>query len=358
MTVCDNIRSLSIAISRQGCVIDSVTNSFNWTEGDTFSTLDHLSVSGYGWVPDKKYNDLFGEEIRSASLPAWKAAMDWCKLKSLDVARPPREFLDTFHGELHSLESFKLRPAWRNGWEETLCDFDQNATTLREAYTRFIKALPPLKELSISGMGALLNMTEILQVHGATLQTLSIHEYEHDCRSDLNKTWTRPTLSVSELDAINKLAPQLQHLELDVPRDKDWPWESLIQISKLQELVSVTLWFDLEDSREQTSVSGCYGAPEECTFNIAQEPQLTSESAVKIYQALRAGQEVQQLERATLKSGDSEKHQGGGLHYELKWYRDYAPVTFECKSLLKGEECLGQGRGRFETYNGFDLSDY
>jgi hypothetical protein len=353
MTTCDNIRSLSIAISRSGYVVSSAINSFNWTAGDKFSSLEHLKISGYGWVNlevSRRRSGFLQEPLRPESLAAWKEAMDWSKLKRLDIARPPREFLDSFHGELLSLRSFKLRPAWSNGGSEsTFCEFDRNATELREAYLEFIKALPPLKELSIGGMGEILNITEILKVHGSSIHNLTVHELETDCRSDANKTWIRPTLGTSDLEALQILAPNLQHLELDIHRSQTWPWDALAQISQLQELVSVTLNFGVEDP-QQATLPECHGMPIECTSEAVKGPQLDQEVALKIFQALRAGQKVQQLERATLRAGDEKEHGRNGIHAP-EGKMSYTPVTFLCKSLLKGEECE-QDRGSSYKYYG------
>ena len=63
----------------------------------------------------------------------------------------------------------------------TLCEFDEAAHRLREDWTSFIVALPPLYPLDVNGMGQALGMKRILVSHGSRLKQLKVHEQERDC---------------------------------------------------------------------------------------------------------------------------------------------------------------------------------
>lgn len=336
MTRCDNIRSLSISIHQQGCVIESIIDSFDWKVGDKFSQLDELKLSGYGWVNERRF---LSERPRPRSTIAWKEVMDWSKLRKLDIDRPPDEFLEAFRGHLTGLESFKIRPRlgfW--GSENTFCSFCQNSTELRQNYTAFIKDLPPLRELSISGMGELLNVTDLLQRHGQTMENLTIHEFERDCRPCGNTTWGRPTLSIDELQSINDLAPNLKSLELDIYRRWDWPHRIFNVLSQFQNLESLTLWFDLEDPYEQTKPKLCY-RQQNCVMNVPMEPFLDKKTALMIFRELKAAQQSQKLTSVILYTGDVNRRRGSGYGMGPQFREEYFPTKFECRTLNKTMEC-------------------
>lgn len=106
--------------------------------------------------------------------------MDWNKMKRLNIDRPPKHFLDTFHGQLNGLDSLEIR-LWHVWGEQTYCDFDEAAEQLRGNHISFIAALNPLRDLTISGIGHPLELAPILKAHGQSLKTLSLHEYKQDC---------------------------------------------------------------------------------------------------------------------------------------------------------------------------------
>lgn len=98
-------------------------------------------------------------------------------------------------------------------------------------------------------MGQLLNLTPILETHGASLEQLSIHEFESDCTyATCNATWTRPGLSVSEIEELNSAAPNLQSLTLDgYRRANRWPVSMFNALSAFPNLAQLTIYFTLED---------------------------------------------------------------------------------------------------------------
>lgn len=341
LVTCPNIRSLSLSLSQGGCVIEDRRRSFSWKRGDRFPRLENLSLSGYDW--DDRVNSR-----AQSNAEYWRASMDWSKLKRLDFSLPSNLFLDTFRSELGGLESLVLRHRlgfW--GDEETLCGFDATAEALRQNYTSFIAALPPLHELSISGMGQPLNMTPILETHGASLEKLSIHEFEHDCRYETgNATWVRPVLSVLEVEEIILLAPNLKELTLDVYRSSNkWPISMLKTLSKFPHLARLTINFNLEDPRRSRYAKKCYvnewARDEYCSINELMEPQLNQTTASEIFHTIQQYQTGTKLQNVTFFAGDFGRREGGGMrlipHYEWN-----TPIRYDCwmeESIIK---CIGQ----------------
>ena len=372
---CQNARSVSLSISQGGCLIDDDPFSFPWRAGDRLPDLENLTLSGYDWEP---WVSPWSEHSRPSSARAWKNAMDWGKLKRLDIDRPPNSFLEAFHGELSDLESLVLRPRWAFwGDEVTLCSFNEDGNELRQNYTSFITALPPLRELSISGMGELLNLTPILETHGTSLEKLKIHELEHDCTYETgNSTWTRPSLTVAEIKQLNAAAPNLQSLTLDVYRsNNDWPITILKALSAFPNLSHLTLSFDLEDPQHRRYTKECWthgsGRDKYCMVNELMLPLLNQTSAIEIFQSLRREQRETMpgndnntiinklLEKLTVSAGDYGRQTGGGLR--LTEHCDYPrPVRYEC--WIKGEErevCEGRAGINYKAagYCGYEDMD-
>ncbi|KAJ9666605.1 hypothetical protein H2201_003264 [Coniosporium apollinis] len=342
---CPNVRSLSLSIRQGGCVIGNDLFAFNWKEGDVFPPLQNLTLSGYDW-------DAQGRNGRS-NVQSWKKAMDWSQLKRLDIDLPPRSFLEAFGGQLHGLESFTLRPKWSFwGDEVTLCGFDNATNQLRKNYTSFITTLPSLRELSISGMGELLNMTPILSQHGASLERLSIHEFERDCNyATGNATWTRPFLSIPDIEEIKRSAPYLQSLTLDIYRSANrWPTATLKALSTFPNLTDLTINFDLEDPWRTKYAEHCMvreeARDEYCGVNELMRPYLNKTTVTDIFQRLRrfgghdgAKSNIQTL---TLYAGDHGRQEGGGLRIPFH-YEHPKPIKFKCWVDGNGtEECNGR----------------
>jgi hypothetical protein len=341
LVTCPNIRSLSLSLSQGSCVIEDTQRSFRWRKGDHFPRLENLTLSGYDW--DSRVN-----RRKPSNAEHWRESMDWSKLKRLDLSLPSNSFLDTFRGELGGLESLVLRHElgfW--GDEDTLCGFDATAEALRQNYTSFIAGLPPLHELSISGVGQLLNMTPILKTHGSSLKKLNIHEFEYDCRYETgNATWVRPVLSVSEVEEIIFAAPNLKDLTLDVYRSSNkWPISMLKTLSKFPHLARLTINFNLEDPRRSRFAKKCYVngwvRDEYCNIHELMEPQLNQTTASEIFHTIQKYQAGTKLQNITFFAGDFGRRDGGGLrlipHYE--WNR---PVRYDCWMEENIIKCTGQ----------------
>lgn len=347
LVLCSNIRSLSLALRQGNCLIGDTGRSFGWKKGDRFPPLESLTLTGYDW-------NFRVNSRQSSNAEQWRASMDWSKLKRLGLSRPPNSFLETFRGELDGLDSLTLRHQsgfW--GDEETLCAFDATTEELRQNYSSFIASLPPLRELSISGIGRPLNLTPILEIHGATLEKLSIHEFEHDCRYETgNATWVRPVLSVSEIEEIRLSAPNLRELTLDVYRSSNkWPNAILKALSKFPLLTQLTMNFNLEDLNKSRHAERCFvrgwARDDYCIVQELMEPQLNHTTAEEIFHTLRQYQPDTKLQNVTVSAGDFERREGGGLR--MSFHDDEnKPVRYDCWIQEGIIECARQLHPHFD----------
>lgn len=346
LVVCTNVRSLSLTISQGGCEIDNTNpRSFKFRSGDTFPHLENLRISGYDW--DSRKTTSWWTQ-RPSSLQAWRVAMDWSRLEHLDIDLPPISFLEAFSGpnQLGGLESLVLRPKldfWGN--DNTLCGSDENTEQLRQNYTSFIATLPPLRGLSIGGMGRSLDLGPILEAHGGSLKSLSLHEHESDCIHDTeNEARTRPTLNVTQLRYLSKAAPHLEAMTLDLHLiEGEWPAATFEALSAFENLRDLTLHFDLGDHSRMKPVKRCVisrGAGF-CTVPELMQPVLDQDAAQQIFLKIRGAQPGKKLQHVTLYAGDYGREEGGGLRV-VAHYEHNRPVKFDCNVEEDGVEiCEG-----------------
>ena len=359
---CLNVRSLSLSISQGGCGVEDDPWSFNWRKRHRFPTLENLTISGYDWDSQQVS---FRKGQRPVSTQAWKAAMDWSKLKRLDLSRPSASFLKAFHDELSSLQSLVLRPEkgfW--GDEMTLCDFDEAGNKLRQDWISFIVALPPLHQLKISGMGKMPNITQILAAHGQTLRKLKIHDHERDCMYETgNSSWTRQAFDVAQIEELRLGASNLELLTIDVWRGVNgWPVSALNALSKFPKLSHLKLHFNLEDPWHNRLAEDYYlhqipGLVEQhCLISELMQPLLNREAAKKIFQSLRRDQSSGRLRTLTLYAGDYGRTEGGGLRVPFQDDQN-KPVRYDCWVEKHGLEVCNERKlyGHYEFGRAVDV---
>ncbi len=357
---CTDVLSLNLKIFQGGCVVDDGNPwSFNFRKSDTFPHLESLTLSGYDW--DSRKTTWWWAQVPS-NLESWRLAMDWTRLKRLDIDLPPNSFLEAFSkpNQLAGLESLVLRPrldVW--GDENTLCGSDEDIEQLRQNYTSFITNLPPLRELSIGGMGRSLDLGPILKAHGGSLKNLSLHEYESDCVHDTqNETRTRPPMNVTQLQYISKAAPHLQTMTVDLHRSgAEWPAATIKALSTFENLRDLTRYFDLEDYSKMRPVEMCAinRSHGRCTVPELMQPVLNQETAQRIFRQIRSVQPGKKLQHVTLYAGDYGREEGGGLR--IVAHREHnRPVKFDCRVEKDVEVCEGWF-GRTVDDFPFDPSD-
>ena len=98
LIACPNVRKLDLKIERGGCVIDNEENktqSFSFQPRDRFPDLEELTPSGYHW----DYRPMTWWNYHPPSnVESWRVALDWSRLKRLDLDIPPPSFIKAFHG--------------------------------------------------------------------------------------------------------------------------------------------------------------------------------------------------------------------------------------------------------------------
>lgn len=344
MRRCDDVRELRVSMHQGGCVIQSDRRSFDWQPGDTFpSRLESLTLSGYDWDQPTPSG--------LSAAQAWASAMDWAHLKRLDITRPSESFVAALAGRLSGLESLTIRPAWHFwGDELTFCRFDANATATRRRYVDFIASMPPLRELSIAGMGELLELDPILAVHGQTLRRLSIHEFERDCAfGERNSSWTRPVLNAAQLQRVNEAAPHLESLALDLDRSGAMPDSELELLSTFPSLRELTLHFALEDPGRSYVSKRCAATREHaakyCNQHYLMEPRLNVSTAADILGAVRGSgrSDGGGVAKLVVTVGDYNRREGGGMRVHFL-FDPNEPSRFECDWDITGNaRCAGSG---------------
>ncbi|KAI4281515.1 MAG: hypothetical protein L6R38_003641 [Xanthoria sp. 2 TBL-2021] len=249
----------------------------------------------------------------------------------------------TMKGQLTGLRSLIFRPQWGYwGDEETLCIFDSEAQEMRNAYVSFIAGLPPLRNLSISGTGELLDMEPILLKHEHTLRSLAIHEFERDCAYQTgNKTRTRPTMGVEELRHLKSAVPNVDSLTLDLHREHGhWPTETLNVLSTFDNLIDLTVHINLEDPTRMTHADPCWAGPDSCMLPRLMEPRIDLGAAHFIFRNLRQRQHERRLQYFRLVAGDYARREGGGMRFSP--YDPDKPVMYRCRVEGNGTEfCMG-----------------
>ena len=242
--------------------------AFDFGANTRFPDLKSLSLSQYDWnyTQPSRSGFLFAGQPRP-NVELWREAMDWSKLDDWNIELPPKVFMDTMKHELTGLRSLTFRHQWGYwGDEDTLCGFDSDTQEMRDAYVSFIAELSPLRNLSISGTGNLLNMEPILLKHGHTLRSLTMHEFENDCAYHTgNQTWTRPTMSVDGLKHLRSMVPDLVSLFVDLRREHGkWPTEALNVLSTFENLYDLTIHFNLEDPTRMRHAHRRYSLTDPC----------------------------------------------------------------------------------------------
>ncbi|KAM5369043.1 hypothetical protein ACJZ2D_009138 [Fusarium nematophilum] len=180
----------------------------------------------------------------------------------------------------------------------------------------------PLEMLSFSSWNRVGNEPNRITKFAATLQRLRVHENEPGWRHDQHSFITNP-----ELIHLSTSLPNLQHLALDMERDKEtqqWPYATLDAIAAFPSLRTVELWFPLGHE------------------SPAPTPLLTVSSARHLGDYLRERNE--NIQRVTLHSGAPSPFSGRpsnllGMDFYVpgpSWAKQNS-VSFEYEMVYDGE---------------------
>ena len=318
---CPKISSLSLDIQEH--------SSWLWSQlflpfrsGDRFPNITELKVLGYPWDVDSR--QIEGSWWHSSSwfdhftpvrgdVTAWKAAMDWSRLKKLDIDRPSESFLEAFQGKLKAVESFTLRPKpWDWKLQRIFSNGGKALEELKGQHTSFIASLPPLKELQMNDMASIINMTEILEIHGPSLESLALRGRKIECwYGHCRRVALGPISSASPEDfkLLTQSAPKLERLELDLATGPGvltmegqvplWVSDFLDGLRSLAKLKTLTLYFK-EQIKEEPQCAVRWR--ENCVLPKVVRPVLDERIALDIFRKLRRVEDGtgEHLERLTL----------------------------------------------------------
>ncbi|KAL6407527.1 hypothetical protein AUP68_08546 [Ilyonectria robusta] len=261
--------------------------------------LQELGVRDYPWG-GPRYE---GYPIQAGEAHHWASTFDWSRLVRLnDVS----DYLATAMApNLTMLRELVLEAPASYGLEL----LDDIAS--------------PLKMLSFSNWNRVGNEPKRITKFAATLQRLSVHEDESGWRYDRHGFVTTP-----DLIHLSTSLPNLQHLALDMERDKEarqWPYAVLDAIAAFPSLRTVELWFPLGDEPP------------------APTPLLTISSARHLGDYLRERNDM--IQRVTLHSGapgpdsghPSRHLLGTDLYIPGPSWAEHNSVTFEYEMAYDSE---------------------
>ncbi|KAK4176560.1 hypothetical protein QBC36DRAFT_310999 [Triangularia setosa] len=262
---CPNITTLKMmAVWDNGCVIMDnpywMSLPFDHLGQDRFrSVLQVLTLDGYEsdamgapasaprWYwPEWVYRDLdhttiSGLQSNKTSFDRWIEAMDFSKLHTLNFVSEggyPYSLTDNvvkvLPPHLTSLRNLSLY--FRIG-ERFILRLRKNSLhhlAWRNSWRKFWHSEPVSSSPLIP----------VLRHQGASLKSLYFH-------TDETNEASAPVLTVSEIQQLVELAPNLHSLVIDLRRNNDsgaheWPWEELkLLVEGLPDLIDLTVYFDL-----------------------------------------------------------------------------------------------------------------
>ncbi|KAJ8128293.1 hypothetical protein O1611_g5343 [Lasiodiplodia mahajangana] len=188
---------LNIVGGYGGCVVrlprfESVY-SFRFSGNETFPPLTRLGLSGYWLSADE--------------LEHWQQKFQWSKLKSLALGpRSTSDFLKLAEGYATSLQ-----------YLEVLVYTDADRCIHCYPLRKFLKSFTSLETLIVKGY----QMPVGLVGNHPGLKRLCLHTFERVSGE------SRLTLSVEDLQELDKSCAHLETLELDLCRDGEWPEQIL-----------------------------------------------------------------------------------------------------------------------------------
>lgn len=336
LTTCSKTRVLHLTVQHGGCIVTDDPWYFEFSPGERFPPLEELRLDGYdldgrrtairrqsqkadasGWRWYRNYlADVSGiasirrigrlEEDDPASIPTnldlWRGAMDWTMLQCLEILEPSLLFVQDMAGQLPGLKSLKLGPTYIR------CKKDLVAS----ATTEFVMKSPRLEKLSLHGYTDLLDWDQIMGRHGATLQELTIREFESNDRFN-----PRPTFSASKIQDLKASCPNLTQLGLDINRNGTWPYPILDTLVTFPKIRALDLFFEIgEDLHTNDEHTYYWHPPEEVDDSAIRLPRVSSSSALHLFRHLRSRKTGVELERLAVHVGDWGRDYGTGAWFQ------------------------------------------
>ncbi|KAI1346437.1 hypothetical protein F5Y01DRAFT_321710 [Xylaria sp. FL0043] len=260
---CPNLKSFSLSLmgGYGGCVISmpqyEMIYSFRLSGDETFPPLETLSLSGY--------------HVRGVEREHWQNNFQWSKLRSLSLGpKYTAKFLEVAAGYAKSLRDLTVQvytDADTKYYEEQ-DDDERECPPLED----FLMTFSSLESLTVRGYHV--SLAPIANHPG--LKHLCLHSFE-----PVNDEGVpRPTLSVEQLQELDKSCPHLETLEIDLYRDGEWPEHTFRALAAgFKALRCLTLHLEVG----LQGAGGPRGRPNSETYNYIQ-PMLKEDSAREIGQ--------------------------------------------------------------------------
>ena len=174
------------------------------------------------------------------NLEAWRDALNFSALRTLELDAPSLEFYRMFNSSLTNLQSIGFGSIWYSN------DFAQaNETMLyEETALSFLSNLPKsLDSLSLEDWQDEIYVLDVISRY-SDLRSLSIfdgkgHIVPYSWSDPPYKKWKRSAFNVPELEVIRESFPRLEALSLTLNRDGEWVCRSALFQSLLPALSSV-----------------------------------------------------------------------------------------------------------------------
>ena len=334
---CPNTTSLSLKFDRPAGSPFRTISNFKFLAGDHFPQLRELSLDGYDFSDlryvseEKKASQVqtqvmmrpmlysYGEAIAvppsqaayvpGANLHDWKSAMDWSAMQSLKLSNVDNAFFWMMAGRLPALKALTVSNNY-------------GLSSATEYMTDFITSLNPLTNLSTDGYTGSVDWSRVLERHGKSLNSLTIHEWYYTDPKTLT-----PKLSVPQLKEISRQCPNLSELSLNIDTETERLYDILDTLSSSSNLKKLTIWLR-ETSRTDYPDPGKSEDMGPLNENTVPDlPFINSQTAFQIFNHLRSRKQHPELLQLEVRIGNY------GLGYDevrpswLWWVGPYDPFS-------------------------------
>lgn len=260
------------------------------------------------------------------NLDMWIEAMDWSQLEELDINTARSEMV------------------------EVASKLPQRLTSLKSLHLKSFPFFLGLKKHTLEkirwiGKTRKGQLDQILELQGNILKSL-----EYRCNEASCSDWPQHV----NISAIAALAPQLQHISINMPRvNSTWPWKELEDLSSMPSLTSADLSFRLQSDCELygqylDSCFRCGKAYREwkeenwetghCQGDLRYAmPFLNATTAQEMFAHMRSNKVGAELKGVNFRAGDWAPPYDGPLR--LDRFLDHKRVMVTCKIDVGKDVC-------------------
>jgi hypothetical protein len=331
LTTCPDITSLDLRVTLMGCSSwpDRFNFPFKLEGGERYPALKELRLEGYRF-DERQWETLplrqsFGWGVFPwyESVTEWLLsgkAREWWKARTVDIDQRNKtnldlwlEAMDWSHLETLALldRNLPLEVVPQLASLENLDLSGSDVENIREV----LRSLPTnhsLTSLTAVRGGGMLELETVLAYQGQALTKLEL-------RAPEVQSMASPTYNISELRLLPHMAPDLEHLSINVHRNGTWPLETLEAISSNPSLRSADIWFDIvSECRRQDSYPGRYDEEPNLTCLGKDQyklPYIDQPSSLELFKYMRQRKVGQELTNVTFWVGDWTRAWDGPLYF-------------------------------------------